>query len=343
VLNNLDSNQVKSPKRLRLLLNNRCDKYSRREPKISLNDITDKIMKQSTGFLSVSAMICYVIIINKGDIDSIINNTTTKTMTWFEEWMVVLERLGGRSVARWCDASQKYGMSERHLATVFDEKIKLIIQAKKDFGLFVTYQEDKYLRQQKWETHFATRRLIKWDNTNVPLCFMPSDAEAQRNTYSQYYGGNVGKGGVFIQPCGWMGTHDLWMGAVSDTEYMLRSGIFEEQFSFVTERDPLSNHVPWLNMFDRGYRNIGEYARQHGKQLVVKPTFTRADERFKRYDTLRSAAIAAVRAGNERSVRYAKTSKFLKSGLKPNESCVRLCNVWISWGFQVNFMFRPVH
>jgi hypothetical protein len=55
------------------------------------------------------------------------------------------------------------------------------------------------------------------------------DAEAQRNTYSLYYGGNVGKGGVYIQPCGWMGTHDLWMGSVSDTEYMLKSKAFEIQ------------------------------------------------------------------------------------------------------------------
>jgi hypothetical protein len=136
---------------------------------------------------------------------------------------------------------------------------------------------------------------------------MPSDAEAQRKTYSQYYGGNVGKGGVFIQPYCWMGTHELWMGAVSDTEYMLRSGIFEEQFSFVTKRDSQSNHVPWLNMFDRGYRNISDHERANGKQLVVQPTFSKsAETRFKTYDTLRSAAIAAVRAGNERSVKYAK-------------------------------------
>jgi hypothetical protein len=217
------------------------------------------------------------------------------------------------------------------------------MKARNTFGYYVTYNEDLVLRQSKWDQHFSTKRLIMWDNTNVPLCFMPTDAEAQRNTYSQYYGGNVGKGGVFIQPCGWMGTHELWMGALSDTEYMLRSGIFEQQFSFVTKRDQTTNHVPWLNMFDRGYRNIGDFARSQGKQLVVQPTFSRAEERFKRYNTLRSAAIAAVRAGNERYVRYAKQSKFIKSGLKPNESCVRVCDIWICWGFQVNFMFRPVH
>jgi hypothetical protein len=64
-----------------------------------------------------------------------------------------------------------------------------------------------------------------------------------------------------------MGTHELWMGAVSDTEYMLRSGIYEQQFEFVTKRDKMTNHVPWLNMFDCGYRNIGDYAQSQGIQL----------------------------------------------------------------------------
>ena len=78
--------------------------------------------------------------------------------------------------------------------------------------------EDDVLGGQHWESSsYSNKRVIFWDNTNIKLP-QPSDATAQRNTYSAYYAGNVGKGAVFIQPSGWMGTHDLWMGAVSDTD-----------------------------------------------------------------------------------------------------------------------------
>jgi hypothetical protein len=90
----------------------------------------------------------------------------------------------------------------------------MINNVKIKWGIYITYDEDKDIRQPKWNTEFNNQRLLMWDNTNIPLCFMPTDAEAQRNTYSQYYSGNVRKGGVFIQPSGWMGTHQLWMGAV---------------------------------------------------------------------------------------------------------------------------------
>jgi hypothetical protein len=106
---------------------------------------------------------------------------------------------------------------------------------------------------------------------------------------------------------------------------------------------PYISPSPLKYLFRPTCRNIGDYARSHGKQLVVQPTFSKNEERFRAYDTLRSAAIAAVRAGNEWSVRYAKQSKLIKNGLKPNDNCTRLCDIWICWGFQVNFMFRPVH
>jgi DDE superfamily endonuclease len=199
------------------------------------------------------------------------------------------------------------------------------------------------MRQQKWEKEYANNRLIMWDNTNVPLCFMPTDAEAQRNTYSTYYTGNVGKGAVFIQPCGWMGTHELWMGAVSDTEYMLRSKVFEQQELFIKHRDPINSNISWLNMLDRGYRNLGDYAWNRGQQMIVQPNFARSDDRFTSYETLRSASVASIRAGNERAVKNIKACKYISTGLHSNESCVRMCDVWLCWGFQINYMYKPVH
>jgi hypothetical protein len=61
-----------------------------------------------------------------------------------------------------------------------------------------------------------------FDNTNINIR-IPSDAEAQRSTYSLYYAGNVGKGACFMQPCGWMGSHEMWTGGVSDSAYMNQS------------------------------------------------------------------------------------------------------------------------
>jgi hypothetical protein len=221
----------------------------------------------------------------------------------------------------------------------------MVVRMKSCWGHYVTHKEDCDIRQQKWNTHpFITKRLVMWDNTNVPLCFKPSDAEAQRNTYSSYYSGNVGKGGVYIQACGWISTHDLWMGAVSDTEYMIRGRIFERQQKFLLHRDYSTMDISWLNIFDRGYRNLGGKALNKSKQTVVQPAYSKSDGFFfSSYDTLRTAAVANVRSGNERAVHTIKTSKYISGGLKGNESCERMCNVWLCYGFQVNFMFRPTH
>ena len=75
-----------------------------------------------------------------------------------------------------------------------------------------------------------------FDNTDVHVKKF-SAAEVQRNTYSLYYANNVGKGGVWIQPCGWMGTHDLWEGNVSDSEYMQNSGIFPLLTTYIESYD----------------------------------------------------------------------------------------------------------
>jgi hypothetical protein len=183
-----------------------------------MDHFEDNIINVNTGFPSLSALLCYIIIINKGDIDSVIDNKTTNKLSWFEEWLFIFERLWGRSIQRWCDGAYRYGCLEKLLANVFDNKIRLVLNTRYIWGLFATEQEDRSFRLPKWEeSEFRNQRLIMWHNTNVPLCFNPSEAEAQHNTYSLYYGGNVAKGGVFIQPCGWMGTHELWMGAVSDT------------------------------------------------------------------------------------------------------------------------------
>ena len=49
---------------------------------------------------------------------------------------------------------------------------------------------------------------------------------------SMYYGGYVAKGGVFLQLSGKLGSWELWLGTVSDTNYLQRGGILEFQEEF---------------------------------------------------------------------------------------------------------------
>jgi hypothetical protein len=101
--------------------------------------------------------------------------------------------------------------------------------------------EDLKLRQEEKWNEYKEQRVIMWDNTDIPM-FKPSAADVQRNTFSAYYSGNVAKGGVFIQPCGWMGTHALWEGRVSDTEYIKNSGVIDKQEAYLM-KDVDNNNI----------------------------------------------------------------------------------------------------
>jgi hypothetical protein len=118
---------------------------------------------------------------------------------------------------------------------------------------------------------------------------------------------------------------------------MIRSHVFEIQNMFLLKHDLSSMEHSWLNMLDIGYRNIGGHAWRQGNQLIVQPEFAKVDQCFGAFDTLRTSSVATIRAGNKRAVRNAKT------GLFANESVTRLCDVWLIWGYQINFMFKQVH
>ena len=50
---------------------------------------------------------------------------------------------------------------------------------------------------------------MMWDNTDVAFKGKPSMSQLQQMTYSQYYRGNVAKGGVLLQLSGWLGCYEL--------------------------------------------------------------------------------------------------------------------------------------
>jgi hypothetical protein len=105
--------------------------------------------------------------------------------------------------------------------------------------------EDKEMRKDRWNEFYENRRVIFWDTRNVRLTYKPSSSDAQRNTYSVYYSGNVAKGGIFIQPSGWMGASELFVGAVSDTDYITKAKILEKQQTFLNKYDEDRKSTTW--------------------------------------------------------------------------------------------------
>jgi hypothetical protein len=112
-----------------------------------------------------------------------------------------------------------------------------------------------------------------------------------------------------------MGTCELWVGAVSDSEYFKRSGILKQQQQFLEAYDTTTKDTKWYNILDKGYK-AGVAAWQSGGQLILQPSFASANEQFSACQALYSAAVAADRSANEHAVWISKASCFLLDGLE---------------------------
>ena len=144
-------------------------------------------------------------------------------------------------------------MNPFFLLKVFDSKLRMILRARESWPTYCTLQEDHILMKEKWRARYKGRRMIQWDNTDVRMCKL-GNADMQRSTYSAYYSSNCAKGAVRLQLCGWMGTKCLFPGGISDTEYMIKSGIFEEQNDFAKKDITEDGIEPFCNELDKGYR-----------------------------------------------------------------------------------------
>jgi hypothetical protein len=176
---------------------------------VRLNKLTDKTVKVRTGFPSISAMIAFIVVACHGEIDTI--STTTTTLTWLEEWIIYFEIIWGKFSRRWVDLSIKYNLSDRTLRRIFDRILNLVVDTRSTWPRFASLKEDIALRKRKWNETYRGKRVIMWDGTDVRM-YKSSDSATQRCTYSSYYAGNVGKGSIFIQPCGWLGTQKYGWG-----------------------------------------------------------------------------------------------------------------------------------
>ena len=86
---------------------------------------------------------------------------------------------------------------------------------------------------------------------------------------------------------------ELWAGAISDTEYQTRSGVFEYMQWFV---DHFDKGVPFANIVDKWYRCIMA-AWRVGKRLFLQPAFARSDRKFNTREVNRSSTVASDRSG----------------------------------------------
>jgi hypothetical protein len=86
------------------------------------------------------------------------------------------------------------------------------------------------------------------------------------------------------------------------------------------------------------------WQRSYKASIVFNLTLLNAIEtQWKK--TLHSAAVAAVRSGNERAVKLVQMSWAIKKGasLTTPIDLATLDNIWMGWGFRVNFIHSPVH
>mmetsp|Transcript_28793 Transcript_28793/g.65886 ORF Transcript_28793/g.65886 Transcript_28793/m.65886 type:complete len:86 (-) Transcript_28793:362-619(-) len=85
--------------------------------------------------------------------------------------------------------------------------------------MFAPIDEDESPRKAHWNEMMGGQRIrmIIHDMSNLPLD-EPGEPEFIRATFSKYYGGNCGKGGILTQLCCWEGTLELFTGGIGDSD-----------------------------------------------------------------------------------------------------------------------------
>ena len=299
---------------------------------------SDREVKRRTGYSSMKHMLAAIIIFTNGDAERMRKWSTP--LTWLEEWFLYFEWIYHKSFGRMIDFEAVWKQCPSELYAVIDSKLAIVAGALQSWPMFPSFEEDHALRKNKWQ-HYNGSRAIFWDMTNVSG-YQPSDARAQRMTYSEYYGENCLKAGIGIMLCGWLLVAALWGGGVSDTDYNQREGYLDKQDKFAQKDLVDGEVVTFLNILDRGFR-AKMAAWEHGRQLALQPPQTKSDERFRGSQTVYSAGIATDRAGNERGVNVSKRSDlFGRRGFNTGTNVHRFQRAWLVWSFQANFMYDPV-
>ena len=97
-------------------------------------------------------MLAYIVIVCNSNV-GLMTKTTSNILTWYKEWFFYLEFCWGRALIRWKDAEsyKNYGISHDRLIKVFDEKLQIVLRARKSWPLYARHHEDVKLRKGKME------------------------------------------------------------------------------------------------------------------------------------------------------------------------------------------------
>jgi len=113
------------------------------------------------------------------------------------------------------------------------------------------------------------------------------------------------------------------------------------QFQELFQRADSKSSLSFTNILDKGYRCILA-AWRAGGQLLLQPFFAKSDRKFLSTEVLLSGAVASDCSGNERAVNHLKSSDMIARGIHQLQDLEQTADLWIGYGFQCNFMFKPV-
>lgn len=237
--------------------------------------------------------------------------------------------------------ARDFHISESHVHYVVIKWATIERRRWEAFGRFPTAEEYFTLRPEfdPMTLRYPNSYSVWWDTSNVDFRGKPSNAIAQKLTFSDYYGGNVLKGGVGVTSFGFNIAGDLWT-AISDSDYLIVNKIFELQNDVVSKA--VGSNVPVkvaLNITDKGFRCDGD-AAEHGQSILRAPL--KNSEQLSPLDAIRTAFLASSRAINEQMVGRPFYFRILYNGI-PLKARLDVVNYhWLNSNAKCNFIFHPL-
>ena len=95
------------------------------------------------------------------------------------------------------------------------------------------------------------------------------DGDQQRSLHSEYYSECCGKGGAYIQLCGWIRSGNLVAGHAADAQAAQLAKILEQQEAFQEhdKQNPAGQAKSFLIALGKGYR-LAMIAKNHSQQTL---------------------------------------------------------------------------
>ena len=89
--------------------------------------LEDSEIKRRTGFMNERHMLSYITVICNGNFNGI--GYSPSSLSWYEEWLLYLEMIWGKSIQRWIDASSytNYELDSKQLRIIFDRKLDQVL------------------------------------------------------------------------------------------------------------------------------------------------------------------------------------------------------------------------